>query len=122
MHVQLPDENFRRVGQSMAAVSLHRRCKCAVQKRKYLCRRQLSVRFIPSGKRQVHRDPDIRSELDGVDLKKSTSFRDSLTCIITATPAPDFSDGNYEGLMKMAQYLAQNGVTKLCARIYDAAL
>lgn len=23
----------------------------------------------------------------------------------------DFSDGNYEGLMKMAQYLAQNGVT-----------
>lgn len=26
-------------------------------------------------------------EVDGVDLKNGTSFRDSLTCIITATPA-----------------------------------
>lgn len=50
-------------------------------------------------------------EVDGVDLKKRYVIPGLVDVHNHGNSGADFSDGNYEGLMKMAQYLAQNGVT-----------
>ena len=50
-------------------------------------------------------------EVDGVDLKKRYVIPGLVDVHNHGNSGADFSDGDYEGLMKMAQYLAQNGVT-----------
>ena len=50
-------------------------------------------------------------EVDGVDLEKRYVIPGLVDVHNHGNSGADFSDGDYEGLMKMAQYLAQNGVT-----------
>lgn len=54
---------------------------------------------------------DCTPDEAGVDLKGSFVIPGLVDVHNHGNSGADFSDGDYEGLMKMAQYLAQNGVT-----------
>ncbi len=59
---------------------------------------------------------------DGIDLENQYVIPGLVDVHNHGNSGADFSDGDYDGLVKMARYLAQNGVTQLCASVHDTAL
>ena len=59
---------------------------------------------------------------DGVDLENQYVIPGLIDVHNHGNSGADFSDGDYDGLVKMAEYLAAHGITSFAARVHDAAV
>ena len=59
---------------------------------------------------------------DGIDLSNQYVIPGLVGVHNHGNSGADFSDGDYDGLVKMAEYLAAHGITSFAARVHDAAV
>ncbi len=82
------------------------------EKRPYFCQRAVpehgSFRVEDGG---FHGSPDLVPTGDGIDIGEPVRHPGLIDVHNHGNSGADFSDGDYDGLVKMARYLAQNGVT-----------